>query len=177
MSIKILVPTATNLANFKKDPISALASAKEGALAVFQNNIPIMYAVTPSLLNKLFSINNVFEEQKKNNIKNNIKKNTFLKKNTIGKFTMYKEWTPDLDFLKQAAIWGIILHKPISHSELALFISYWQAEGRFFHHIQWQQKLARSVQQSRMLNIMYKKRDINDLPTPDHNIPEGFRGQ
>jgi len=173
MSIKILVPTATNLANFKKDPVSALSAAKEGALAIFQNNIPIMYAVTPSLLNKLFSINNLFQEQNKNNIK----KNTSLKKNPIGKFPMYQEWTPDLDFLKQAAIWGIILHEPISHSELALFISYWQAEGRFFHHIQWQQKLARSVQQNRMLNIMYKKRDINDLPKPDQNIPEGFRGQ
>ncbi|HXK00395.1 MAG TPA: primosomal protein DnaT [Buchnera sp. (in: enterobacteria)] len=177
MSIKILVPTATNLANFKKDPVSALSSAKEGALAIFQNNIPIMYAVTPSLLNKLFSINNLYQEQKKNNIKNNIKKNIFLKKNPIGKFTMYKEWTPDADFLKQAAIWGIILHTPISRSELALFISYWQAEGRFFHHIQWQQKLARSIQQSRTLNIMYKKRDINDLPKPDQNIPEGFRGK
>ncbi|CAL4042012.1 primosomal protein DnaT [Buchnera aphidicola] len=173
MSIKILVPTTTNLANFKKDPIAALSSAKEGALAVFQNNIPIMYAVTPCLLNKLFSINNLFQEQKKNNIKNII----CFKKIPIGKFTMYKEWKPDVDFLKQAAIWGIKLKKPVSHSELALFISYWQAEGRFFHHIQWQQKLARSIQQSRILNIIYKKRDINDLPKPDQNIPEGFRGQ
>ncbi|MCW5196839.1 primosomal protein DnaT [Buchnera aphidicola (Pemphigus obesinymphae)] len=177
MPIKILVPTATNLTNFKKDPISALSSAKEGALAILQNNIPIMYAVTPSFLNKLFSINNLFQEQKKNIVKKNIINKTYSKNVPMGKFTMYQEWKPDPDFLKQAAIWGITLHSPISHSELALFISYWQAEGKFFHHVQWQQKLARSVQQSRILNTIYKKRNINDLPKPDKKTPEGFRGQ
>ncbi|WP_343192190.1 primosomal protein DnaT [Buchnera aphidicola (Formosaphis micheliae)] len=177
MSTKILVPTTITLKNFKKDPITALNSAKEGALAVFKNNIPIMYAVTPTLLNKLFSINHLFQEKKQEQIKHNIKENKFLEKIPIGKFIMYKEWKPDVDFLKQAAIWGIILHEPITHAELALFISYWQAEGRFFYHIQWQQKLARSIQQSRTLNLKYKKRDINDLPQPDINIPEGFRGQ
>ncbi|HMI76790.1 MAG TPA: primosomal protein DnaT [Buchnera sp. (in: enterobacteria)] len=183
MSIKILVPTVITLSNFQNDPIKALNSAKEGAIAIFQNNIPIMYAITPNLLNQLFSVNNILKEKTKKIIKTNLisKKNNKKKfssvKIPIGKFQMHKEWKPDDDFLKQAAIWGIILNTPITITELALFITYWEAEGRFFHHIQWQQKLARSIQHIRIINSTYNKRDINDLPKPDQHIPDGFRGQ
>lgn len=41
---------------------------------------------------------------------------------------------------------GIALSQPVTPEELAAFVAYWQAEGKVFHHVQWQQKLARSVQ-------------------------------
>ena len=58
-------------------------------------------------------------------------------------------WQPDADFQRQAAIWGVALSEPVTPAELAAFVAYWQAEGRLFHHVQWQQKLARSVQMNR----------------------------
>ncbi|VTP63555.1 Primosomal protein I [Leclercia adecarboxylata] len=53
---------------------------------------------------------------------------------------------------------------------------YWQAEGKVFHHIQWQQKLARSVQINRPSNGAQSKRDVNAFSEPDKQIPHGFRG-
>ncbi len=75
-----------------------------------------------------------------------------------------------------AALWGINLIQPVTDEELATFISYWQAEGKVFHHVQWQQKLARSVQISRASNNGAPRRDVNSVPQPDNSIPDGFRG-
>ncbi|STU57412.1 primosomal protein I [Klebsiella pneumoniae subsp. ozaenae] len=55
--------------------------------------------------------------------------------------------------------WGIALSQPVTPEELAAFVAYWQAEGKVFHHVQWQQKLARSVQISRASNGGQPKRD------------------
>ena len=44
------------------------------------------------------------------------------------------------------------------------------------HHVQWQQKLARSVQISRASNGGQPKRDVNSVSEPDSHIPRGFRG-
>lgn len=52
---------------------------------------------------------------------------------------MYPAWQPDADFQRQAALWGVALREPVTAEELAAFIAYWQAEGKVFHHIQWQQ--------------------------------------
>lgn len=94
-----------------------------------------------------------------------------------GKFAMYQGWQPDADFTRQAAIWGVSLGEPVTPSELAAFVAYWQAEGRMFHHVQWQQKLARSIQMNRAANGGQPKRDITQLPDPDRTIPDGFRGE
>ncbi|MCR9027451.1 primosomal protein DnaI, partial [Citrobacter amalonaticus] len=45
-----------------------------------------------------------------------------------------------------------------------------------FHHVQWQQKLARSVQIGRTSNGGLPKRDVNTISEPDKEIPKGFRG-
>ncbi|PLK80350.1 primosomal protein DnaI, partial [Klebsiella pneumoniae] len=42
--------------------------------------------------------------------------------------------------------------------------------------VQWQQKLARSVQISRASNGGQPKRDVNSVSEPDSHIPRGFRG-
>ncbi|CAH0492333.1 unnamed protein product [Peronospora farinosa] len=47
-----------------------------------------------------------------------------------------------------------------------------QAEGRMFHHVQWQQKLARSIQMNRAANGGQPKRDITQLPDPDRTRPK-----
>jgi patatin-like phospholipase/acyl hydrolase len=61
----------------------------------------------------------------------------------MGKFALYAGWQPDADFQRQAALWGIALTQPATPEELAAFTAWWQAEGKVFTHIQWQQKLAR----------------------------------
>ncbi|PQZ45624.1 primosomal protein [Cronobacter sakazakii] len=94
----------------------------------------------------------------------------------MGKFAISPDWKPDPDFRKQAAIWGIQLTKEVTPQELASFIDFWQAEGKAFHHTQWQQKLARSVQQSRARVNGRTGRDVNAIPEPEDEIPPGFRG-
>ncbi|HAS1184536.1 TPA: Pyocin large subunit [Enterobacter cloacae] len=95
----------------------------------------------------------------------------------FGKFQMRDNWKPDPQFIQRAALWGITLKTDITPFELAEFITYWKAEGKAFHHDQWQQKLARSVQQSRARPVAQQQpRDINDVPEPDKAIPQGFRG-
>ncbi|ENI1096033.1 Pyocin large subunit [Enterobacter hormaechei] len=95
----------------------------------------------------------------------------------FGKFQMRDNWKPDPQFIQRAALWGITLKTDITPFELAEFITYWKAEGKAFHHDQWQQKLARSVQQSRARPVaQQQRRDINDVPQPDKAIPQGFRG-
>ncbi|MEG6073813.1 DnaT-like ssDNA-binding domain-containing protein [Enterobacter hormaechei] len=95
----------------------------------------------------------------------------------FGKFQMRDNWKPDPQFIQRAALWGITLKADITPFELAEFITYWKAEGKAFHHDQWQQKLARSVQQSRARPVaQQQRRDINDVPEPDKAIPQGFRG-
>lgn len=95
----------------------------------------------------------------------------------FGKFQMHDNWKPDPQFIRRASQWGINLKTEITPFELADFITYWKAEGKAFHHDQWQQKLARSVQQSRARPVaQQQRRDINEVPEPDKTIPEGFRG-
>lgn len=95
----------------------------------------------------------------------------------FGKFQMHDNWKPEPEFTQRAALWGIVMSKPVTDCELADFITYWKAEGKAFHHDQWQQKLARSVQQSRARPAARQpQRDINAVPEPDRAIPEGFRG-
>ncbi|KTH39047.1 DnaT-like ssDNA-binding domain-containing protein [Enterobacter hormaechei] len=94
----------------------------------------------------------------------------------FGKFQMHDNWKPDPQFIQRAALWGITLKTDITPFELADFITYWKTEGKAFHHDQWQQKLARSVQQSRARPVAQQRRDINELSGPDEAIPKGFRG-
>ncbi|QCI25263.1 primosomal protein DnaT [Buchnera aphidicola (Sitobion avenae)] len=164
--MKILVSDNVSLNLFCENPIPILEKSNKGVIAVLKNNSPIFYAISPCLLKKIFDIECHLS-------KKNIGKPDILKK-----FSMHPKWIPDKDFIRQAALWGIILNEEVSESELACFISYWQVEGCFFHHIQWQQKLARSLQKSRCMNyISQKKRDITYIPTPDQTIPNGFRGK
>lgn len=64
----------------------------------------------------------------------------------FGKFAMYFGWKPSEDFPRLATIWGMPLRPGVNlAAELSSFIAYWQAEGRAFHQVQWEQKLARHL--------------------------------
>ncbi|WP_225639236.1 DnaT-like ssDNA-binding domain-containing protein [Candidatus Profftia sp. (ex Adelges kitamiensis)] len=185
MSIKILSSSITNLNTFITDPEAALRSSDRGVITLLDNNIPkfVCYAVTPKRMAELLAFEKVYNLNDIDVIlENNILKNKMLpphKKNIkakLGKFVMYEGWKPDSDFLRMAAIWGYIITVPVMMTELASFISYWQAEEKYFYHVQWQQKLARSVYQQRMIKSSSLKRDINSIGEQYHSIPKGFRG-
>ncbi|EPV6100111.1 DnaT-like ssDNA-binding domain-containing protein [Escherichia coli] len=94
----------------------------------------------------------------------------------FGKFVMTPDWKPDPDILKQAALWGVALDSEITQQELAQFVSYWVAEGKAYHHTQWQQKLVQSVKTVRTKTAKPERRDIMAMSEPDTEIPPGFRG-
>jgi len=94
----------------------------------------------------------------------------------FGKFVMTPDWKPDPDILKQAALWGVSLDSEITQQELEQFVSYWVAEGKAYHHSQWQQKLVQSVKTVRTKSARPERRDIMAMSEPDMEIPPGFRG-
>ena len=123
MSSRVLTPDVVGIDALVHDHQTVLAKAEGGVVAVFANNAPAFYAVTPARLAELLAL-----EEK--------------------------------------------LARP--GSDVAL--DYWQAEGKVFHHVQWQQKLARSLQIGRASNGGLPKRDVNTVSEPDSQIPPGFRG-
>ncbi|HDZ1452912.1 MULTISPECIES: DnaT-like ssDNA-binding domain-containing protein [Klebsiella] len=73
---------------------------------------------------------------------------------SFGKFAMYQEWKPSADFPRQATLWGMPLKPGLNlPAELSSFISYWQAEGKVFHQVQWEQKLARHLNRAEVRQI------------------------
>ncbi len=181
MPVKLLASSVIGLEEFSQDPLSALQSAGQGTLAVFHQNAPVMYAVTAERLAELLAAEAA--SQRPTDVALD---DQFFDQQTLapvslripaGKFPMFAGWQPDADFLRQAAIWGIALGEPVSDEELASFVSYWQAEGRTFHHIQWQQKLARSLQTGRVGKYPQARRDSTQVAEPDRQVPNGFRGE
>lgn len=71
---------------------------------------------------------------------------------SFGKFRMFKNWNPTADFARQANLWGMPIKAGINiEAELSSFIAYWQAEGKVFHQIQWEQKFARHLDRAKVL--------------------------
>ncbi|CAM7600315.1 MULTISPECIES: primosomal protein DnaT [Citrobacter] len=179
MSSRILTPDVIGIDALLHDHQTVLAKSEGGAVAVFANNAPAFYAVTPARLAQLLALEDklarpgcdvmldaqLYEEPQPVPVSV-----------PLGKFAMYPDWRPDDDFQRQAALWGVALREPVTAEELAAFVAYWQAEGKVFHHVQWQQKLARSVQIGRASNGGLPKRDVNTVSEPDNQIPPGFRG-
>ncbi|EPC0967097.1 DnaT-like ssDNA-binding domain-containing protein [Enterobacter hormaechei] len=70
----------------------------------------------------------------------------------FGKFRMFEDWKPTADFVRQANLWGMPIKAGINiDAELSSFIAYWQAEGKVFHQIQWEQKFARQLDRAKVL--------------------------
>lgn len=179
MSSRILTTSIAGIDAFMRDPRGVLDSAESGSVAVFADNAPAFYAITPERLARLLEI----EARLSRPVNDVTLDSQFFEEPDnapiavpMGKFPMYAGWQPDADFQRQAALWGVALSQPVTPEELAAFTAYWQAEGKVFHHIQWQQKLARSIQIGRASNGGQPKRDINAFSEPDKQIPNGFRG-
>lgn len=179
MPAKILTPDVTGIDAFCRDPAAVLAASEQGAVAVFTNNAPAFYALTPARLAELLALEAKLARPASDVALDNVLYDdapTPVQAPPLGKFAMYADWRPDDDFQRMAALWGMMLREPVTPEELAAFVAYWQAEGKVFHHVQWQQKLARSVQMGRAANGGAPKRDVNTLSQPDNCIPDGFRG-
>lgn len=179
MPSRVLTPDVVSIDALVDNHNAVLTKAAGGAVAVFANNAPAFYAVTPARMAELLAL-----EEKLSRPGSDVALDEGLYEEPqaapvavpLGKFAMYAGWQPDADFTRQAALWGVALREPVTAEELASFITYWQAEGKVFYHMQWQQKLARSVQISRASNGGLPKRDMNIVSEPDSQIPPGFRG-
>lgn len=88
-----------------------------------------------------------------------------------GKFTMYQGWRPDDDFLLKAAQWGTIMTEPPAETELAEFVTYWQAEGKAFHHVQWEQKFAQNLKRSHARKPTGVKRNETNIRADGYSGP------
>lgn len=174
-TLKII--SINTLTNNQTKFLLELKSDKNGIIEILVNDSFAFYAITPDRLKSFLR----FEEKQKikhEDLSNKYSKKTFSKKQAFGKFAMHDNWNPGKDFLKLAAVWGIYLKKPVNSEELASFTSYWQAEGKLFHHVQWQQKLARNIQISRTRQLKSAfNQSSNSISDPDTKIPIGFRGK
>ncbi|QHP80671.1 DUF1376 domain-containing protein [Pectobacterium odoriferum] len=90
----------------------------------------------------------------------------------IGKFPMFSDWRPSLDFRQRAALAGVVLTEDYQPTELAGFVMYWQPEGKAFHQHQWDQKLARHIQQVRSSAGKQKTGGLNAAPEQTTNSGE-----
>ena len=181
MSSRVLTADIVDINAFRGDHDHALEKAERGAVAVFENNAPAFYAVTPERMAELLAKEAQLAAPQTDVVLDAQLYEEFADPAQPvpapgGKFRMYLGWQPDADFQRMAALWGIPLSQPVTAQELASFVAYWQAEGKMFHHIQWQQKLARSIQMNRATFTSSARRDVNAIPQPDDQIPDGFRG-
>lgn len=172
MSHKVLACDVVGIDEFMQNAKTALNHAQAGTVAVFSDNAPLFYALTPARMAQLLAMEERAALVPAINPCGAFARPLFSPM-PVGKFAMYANWQPDADFQRMAALWGVHLAYPVTAAELLAFVSYWQAEGKMFHHVQWQQKLARNVQISRNGTV---RRDINTVSLPDEQIPDGFKG-
>ncbi|MBL5924985.1 DnaT-like ssDNA-binding domain-containing protein [Enterobacter asburiae] len=94
----------------------------------------------------------------------------------IGKFPMSKDWTPSADFRQRAAYWG----QPVPESmdrkalmaALASFTDYWISEQKVFSQTQWEQKLARHLQNTRPIQPRGNNHAELDQYPPTYNAAQ-----
>lgn len=179
MSVKILANTSITLEQLRDPSLDVFTEDSQGIVAVFNNNCPVMYLLTPERIRTLLAAEQSLVARPQIELDQQFFADDSGMMNPIpqGKFCLYHGWQPDSHFIRQAAIWGIKLLEPVNVKELAAFIDYWRAEGRAYHHIQWQQKLARSVQLNRASRVNELRADFTQTDDPDNSIPKGFRGE
>lgn len=167
MLLKILASTFINIKDFCKK-YNTFKNSKNDTIAIVENNELILYLISPNRLSNLLDIEATFLKKQSKILNKKEESNNFMK------FKMYKNWNPGNNFSQLAKLWGINLNYDVTQEELIFFIHYWEVENCIFYHIQWQQKLARSIQMNR------KNHNIKDtrlkLNNKKNYIPYGFRG-
>lgn len=115
MSSRILTTSIAGIDAFMRDPRGVLTHAEGGTVAVFADNAPAFYAITPERLAQLLEI----EAQLSRPASDVTLDNQFFDEPVnvpmavpMGKFALYAGWQPDADFQRQAALWGIALTQP-----------------------------------------------------------------
>lgn len=101
MSSRILTTSVTGIDAFMHDPRGVLANAEGGTVAVFADNTPAFYAITPQRLAQLLEL-----EARLSRPTSDVTLDTqFFDEPTsapvavpMGKFAMYNGWQPDPDF-------------------------------------------------------------------------------
>lgn len=112
MSSRVLTPDVVGIDALVHDHQTVLAKAEGGVVAVFANNAPAFYAVTPARLAELLAL-----EEKLARPGSDVALDDQLYQEPqavpvavpMGKFAMYPDWQPDTDFIRQAALWGVAL--------------------------------------------------------------------
>ena len=130
MSSRILTASVIGVDAFNDDPDGVLKKAENGTVAVFANNAPAFYAITPARLAQLLDL-----EAKLARPGSDVALDGALFNDPapapvavpLGKFAMYDGWQPDAEFQRMAALWGIALTAPATPEELASFVAYWQS--------------------------------------------------
>lgn len=128
MSSRVLTPDVVGIDALVHDHQTVLAKAEGGVVAVFANNAPAFYAITPARLAELLAL-----EEKLARPGSDVALDDQLYQEPqtapvavpMGKFAMYPDWQPDADFIRLAALWGVALREPVTAEELASFIAYW----------------------------------------------------
>lgn len=113
MSSRVLTPDVVGIDALVHDHQTVLAKAEGGVVAVFANNAPAFYAVTPARLAELLAL-----EEKLARPGSDVALDDQLYQEPqaapvavpMGKFAMYPDWQPDADFIRLAALWGVALN-------------------------------------------------------------------
>lgn len=93
----------------------------------------------------------------------------------VGKFTMHELWRPAPDFERRVALMGIkIPDDGYENTDLVDFITYWKAEGKVFHNVQWEQKFGRHLE--RKLQAQQQKTGEGKKPALDWNNTDWIDG-
>lgn len=117
MSSRVLTPDVVGIDALVHDHQTVLAKAEGGVVAVFANNAPAFYAVTPARLAELLAL-----EEKLARPGSDVALDDQLYQEPqaapvavpMGKFAMYPDWQPDADFIRLAALWGVALRAPVT---------------------------------------------------------------
>lgn len=116
MSSRILTSHFSGLEEFLQQHAALLAKSTDGTVAVFANNAPAFYALTPARLAQLLEL-----EARLARPGSDIALDPQFRGAAaapvavpMGKFAMYAGWQPDADFQRLAALWGIALSQPVT---------------------------------------------------------------
>jgi DNA replication protein DnaT len=177
MSSRILTTSIAGIDAFMRDPRGVLTHAEGGTLAVFADNAPAFYAITPERLAQLLEI----EARLSRPASDVTLDNQFFDEPghapvavPMGKFALYAGWQPDADFQRQAALWGIALTSPQPRKSWPRLPpgGRQKANSPIFSG----SKSSRAASNQPRQQRRQPKRDINAFSEPDKQIPNGFRG-
>ena len=156
-----MTPDVVGIDALVHDHQTVLAKLKAVWFAVFANNAPAFYAVTPARRAELLALEESWRVREAmslwtiNSIRN---RKPLPLLSPWGNSPCIRTGNPMPTLSARRRYGGVALREPVTTEELASFIAYWQAEGKSLSPLQWQQKLARSLQIGRASNGGLPKR-------------------